>query len=252
VARDFLERSGLLQQMYRMTFVSREAGRVRLDVPPDQVTHILRREQPVSYSLMYWHMGLPHQAVGLDPIGLAYCSVKVATSTLELTPPSWVPLIESMAATVPLAIAGINDSDYTGWQRCKRPQDYLRDHGPIDSFRIIRPLPPPLEDIDVLDTSGNPGRMDSIASGPAFVCADLWLGPTFWQYAPCRKDEVLNQPCLEVRDTPHFLYIKVYPEPFTRPDGEQGEIQRRLWQLLFHSDCRWPPTQGDSGSSDDT
>jgi hypothetical protein len=98
-----------------------------------------------------------------------------------------------------------------------------------------------LPDSFKLDTSTNPGRNDKINGGPAMVAADMWLGPAFWKYAPCHKEEVISQPWLKVRDTEHFLHINSFPEPFTRPDGEQGEIQRKLWRLLFHSDCQWPP-----------
>ena len=52
----------------------------------------------------------------------------------------------------------------------------------------------------------------------------------------------------EVRDTPHYLYLKSWPHPFTRPDGEQGRVQQKLWRLLFHEDCEWPP--GSGGISD--
>ena len=54
---------------------------------------------------------------------------------------------------------------------------------------------------------------------------------------------------IERRDTPHYLYLKCWPHPFTRPDGEQGRVQQKLWRLLYHEDCEWPP--GSGGISDE-
>jgi hypothetical protein len=73
----------------------------------------------------------------------------------------------------------------------------------------------------------------------------MWLGPFFWQYAACTKDDVLAADWfLEKRDTPHYLYIKSWQHPFTRPDGEQGRAQAKLWKLLFNEECEWPPGSG--------
>ena len=104
---------------------------------------------------------------------------------------------------------------------------------------------------ELLNTELNPGR-NILAPGYRFraVAADLWLGPHFWDYAPCTKEEVLAADFfLEKRDTPHYLYLKSWPHPFTRPDGEQGRVQQKLWRLLFHEDCEWPP--GSGGISDE-
>ena len=102
------------------------------------------------------------------------------------------------------------------------------------------------EDRILLDTSLNPGRyiVDDKNQFRA-VPADLWLGPHFWDYAPCTKEEVLAADFfIEKRDTPHYLYLKSWPHPFTRPDGEQGRVQQKLWRLLFKEDCEWPPGSG--------
>lgn len=99
-----------------------------------------------------------------------------------------------------------------------------------------------------LDLSKFPGRIGSMNKMPVFVAADMWLGPAFWKHAPSTKEEVLKEPWVEVEDTERYLYLKAYPQPFTRPDGEQGRLQRRLWNVLFHQDCEWPP--GSGGISD--
>jgi hypothetical protein len=78
-----------------------------------------------------------------------------------------------------------------------------------------------------------------------YPTAEMWLGPHFWQYAKCTKEEALAAGFwLETRETPHFTYFKCWPTHFTRPDGDQGRMQQRLWKLFFHEDCEWPPGSG--------
>jgi hypothetical protein len=96
------------------------------------------------------------------------------------------------------------------------------------------------------DKSKNPGHTKVIDGCSIFYpTAETWLGPHFWQYAKCTKEEALAANFwLETRDTPHFTYFKCWPTAFTRPDGEQGRMQQRLWKLFFHEDCEWPPGSG--------
>jgi hypothetical protein len=150
-------------------------------------------------------------------------------------------LVKRASRKANLAFGGSNEGGYLEWQRCAEPDYYEKKYGSIAGFGIIEEaeLPPPLN--RRLDISRNPGRISSVNKLPVFVAADMWLGPAFWKYAPCTKEEVLKEPWVEVEDTEHYLYLKAYPEPFTRPDGEQGRIQRRLWNVLFHQDCEWPP-----------
>jgi len=98
----------------------------------------------------------------------------------------------------------------------------------------------------MIDISRNPGRGKVLLSQFYFYAsAEMWLGPHFWQHAKCTKDEVLAADFfIEKRDTPHYLYLKCWPTPFTRPEGEQGRMQQRLWKLFFHEDCEWPPGSG--------
>ncbi len=97
-----------------------------------------------------------------------------------------------------------------------------------------------------INTSLNPGRSRELLTTIYFLpTAEMWLGPHFWQYAKCTKEEALAADFwLETRDTPHYTYFKCWPAPFTRPDGEQGRMQQRLWKLFFHEDCEWPPGSG--------
>ncbi len=99
---------------------------------------------------------------------------------------------------------------------------------------------------NLFEKTSNPGRSKTVDHRCIFYpTAEMWLGPHFWQYAKCTKEEALAADFfIEKQDTPHFLYLKCWPEPFTRPDGEQGRMQQRLWKLFFHEDCEWPPGSG--------
>ncbi len=238
-----LKKAGLLADRYLMTAPRPMGGPDSVpSVTPDEALEVVSKLRTNTFRFRY-DVGGSSQGIGLIPqpgMKQYYC-FNIGTQIPEMMPPSWSPLIELLTRTVRLALAGTHNPAYIGWQRCADAEYYSKRYGSIEGFRRMPLLPPPLDDVQRLDVSNNPGRFDSVNGGPAFVCSDLWLGPTFWDYAPCLKEEILAQPWLELRETPDFLYIKSYPEPFTRPDGEQGEIQRRLWQILFHSDCRWPP-----------
>ena len=168
-------------------------------------------------------------------------------------PPDWKGLIEAILEMFPSYGGRQWSTLYGAWQGCGEEDSYARFFGPVpEGFR--RHQGPSLDGMTpgrvLLDTSMNPGRFPSWP-GERFRAApaDLWLGPDFWSYAPCTKEEVLAADFfLEVRDTPHYLYLKSWPHPFTRPDGEQGRVQQKLWRLLFHEDCEWPP--GSGGISD--
>ncbi len=102
---------------------------------------------------------------------------------------------------------------------------------------------------NLLDISKNPGRISLQGVNPKRIAAEMWLGPGFWSYAACTKEEVLAADFfIEKRDTAQYLYLKSWPHPFTRPDGEQGRVQQKLWRLLYNQDCEWPP--GSGGISD--
>ena len=168
-------------------------------------------------------------------------------------PPGWNGLIEAIMERFPSYGGRQWSTPYVAWQGCGEEDSYARFFGPVPKgFR--RRQGPSLDGMTpgriLLDTSKNPGRFPSGPSNRFRAApADLWLGPHFWDYAPCTKEEVLAADFfLEKRDTPHFLYLKSWPHPFTRPDGEQGRVQQKLWRLLFHEDCEWPP--GSGGISD--
>jgi hypothetical protein len=167
-------------------------------------------------------------------------------------PDDWRPLIESLITEFP-AVCGLQQrSLYSMWQNQREIHQFYGE--------LFGTLPPgsrqttqkaglsltPQPDRVFVDISLNPGRAKELDSEVIFIpTAEMWLGPRFWQYAKCSKAEVLAADLfIEKRDTPHYLYLKCWPRPFTRPDGEQGRMQQELWRLFFHEDCEWPPGSG--------
>ena len=172
----------------------------------------------------------------------------IGTRRLDRTPDSWSFLAEALASEGGLYLAAFDSAQYHSWQKCRDIRHYERKFGSTRGFPQVNQGSPPTTKA-VLDISNNPGRTTEINGFPAYVAANMWLGPTFWEHAPCTKEEVLASDLfIEKKDTPHYLYLKGWPEPFTRPDGEQGRVQQKLWRLLFHQDCEWPP--GSGGISD--
>jgi hypothetical protein len=167
-------------------------------------------------------------------------------------PDDWQTLIESLMSQSPTIGAWQWKHRYLCWQRLDRvDMDYERRWGSLPpGYRTWREPGPlaltPQPDKVFIDISMNPGRPKVLAFGVNFYpTAEMWLGPHFWQYAKCTKEEALAADFfIEKRDTPHYLYLKCWPEAFTRPDGEQGRMQQRLWKLFFHEDCEWPPGSG--------
>jgi hypothetical protein len=149
----------------------------------------------------------------------------------------------------PPVLATTHLAPYNAWQNTRIIKSYENQFGPIDGFKIVPYGPPPV-DSPSLDILMNPGREWPDGIMHRSVSADMWLGPRFWEFAPCNKDEVMAANFfLEKRESPDCLYLKSWHHPFTRPDGEQGRIQQKLWRLLFHEDCEWPP--GSGGISDE-
>ena len=158
-------------------------------------------------------------------------------------------ILGHLTHVAPLGMAALGRRLYWIWQNDTDAEFFPKYFGEMPGYPVVLAGPPPL-DFEILDISRNPGReVERSDCARRSVAADLWLGPDFWPYAPCTKEDVLAADFfLEVRDTPQYLYLKSWPHPFTRPDGEQGRVQQKLWRLLFHEDCEWPP--GSGGISD--
>jgi hypothetical protein len=175
-----------------------------------------------------------------------YCEVE----HMAIAPDSWTLLIESLISRWRAIGAWQYLLLYQAWQWTRvKNSAYETTFGSFPKTFLTYPDP----DYDGLgecrtfvDQSRNPGRPKTLLPGTNFYpTAEMWLGPHFWQYAKCTKEEALAAGFwLETRDTPHYLYLKCWPTAFTRPDGEQGRMQQRLWKLFFHEDCEWPPGSG--------
>jgi len=164
-------------------------------------------------------------------------------------PGDWKDMIESIASSYEVQIAIQNCWQYTTWQITSRRDLWDAGWGEPNYRCIEKKLPGIEKTLVFFDVSKNPGRFTPDTETPCHIAAEMWLGPGFWSYARCTKEEVLATDFfLDKRDTPHFLYLKSWPHPFTRPDGEQGRVQQKLWRLLYKQDCEWPP--GSGGISD--
>lgn len=73
------------------------------------------------------------------------------------------------------------------------------------------------------------------------VSAEMWFGEAFWAHARCSKADVLKQDWLHSEERPGHLYVRAWPEAFSSAEGKQGEIQRRLLDLLFGINGQTPP-----------
>ena len=192
--------------------------------------------------------GLMHPDTARMKGAMLYCSFENGAKV----PPGWHGLIEGICSKWETYGGFEWDQRYNGWQTTIWADDYERIGGaiPPDMRRETVPCPSLIGPDRVrLDISKNPGRKSAVDGQFKAVASKMWLGNAFWEYAPCTKDEVLSADFLiDSRDYATFAFIQSWPEPFTRPDGEQGRIQQKLWRLLFHEDCEWPP--GSGGISD--
>lgn len=173
----------------------------------------------------------------------------VADATLKF-PTAWNKLIESVAVLFPIRLACQYRFIYKRWQGASRLDNWKPEWGAVPAYKQTTEHLPGFERPWVwMDNSLNPGRTIEVDFNAYRVDSEMWLGPGFWSYAPCTKEEVLAADFfIEKRDTAHYLYLKSWPHPFTRPDGEQGRVQQKLWRLLYKQDCEWPP--GSGGISD--
>ena len=164
-------------------------------------------------------------------------------------PSTWSGLIESVCRRWRTYGGFQYNAHYYHWQNCSElNESYIRHFGdpPPTMKRRALPNPPPANPKQperiILQILDNPGR--NIHERGMFRCvaSELWLGDSFFDCAPCSRDDILAAKFLSnVRNEPGFIYICAWPTAFTRPDGEQGEIQKALWKLLFQENCAWPP-----------
>jgi hypothetical protein len=177
-----------------------------------------------------------------------FLDVRIESKTKA--PNEWSKLIETLLVRWQSVGAWQWNTLYSAWQSCSEVKSLGKYFGMIPSRARRyneRPLAPGFSAVERLEICRNPGRRKSLLPAIDFLpTAEMWLGPDFWQYTKCTREQAMEADFFhEIRDTPHFLYLKSWPEAFTRPDGEQGRQQQRIWKLFFNEDCEWPPGSGE-------
>jgi len=143
----------------------------------------------------------------------------------------WTANICSMGGLIQGWILDIN---YDYWQNAEDPLEYTTEgrsyaHLPMKS----NGLPYPLEQM-IIDTSQNPGRRVMRVGYVEAVGYVMWFGEPFWKITGTSKQKVISQDWLKCEERPvGILRVQAAEQPFTSAEGEQGEIQRRLRELLF-------------------
>lgn len=252
----FLDENGCLPKLFEVSQIAGHAENNQLEqylkLSPGEVTNLLDKRDLNAFQVTTGHSAKSIDFSLLNALnegGQATLDCRIGVDAKA--PNSWG-LIESLLTQCP-GIGGWQWGHlYRCWQWAERLDDlYEKRWGAIPTGyrRQSRPGPlalTPQPDQVYADVSRNPGRVKSLMFRVNFYpTAEMWLGPHFWQYAKCTKDDALAADFfIEKRDTPHYVYLKCWPEPFTRPDGEQGRMQQRLWKLFFHEDCEWPPGSG--------
>jgi hypothetical protein len=222
-------------------------SRYDLVLCPDEISQVITDRELTGFhihtghsekSIRFWLLDIQNEG---NPANL---TVRIESKTK--TPPNWNELIEALLFQWQTIGAWQWNNLYEAWQNAGNPESYERNFGIVPPSAEHFEMPGTFEPRQRIRLQNAPGRIKSMLPGIDFhPSAEMWLGPHFWQYAKCTKEEAMASDFfLEVRDTPHFLYLKSWPHPFTRPDGEQGLQQQRLWKLFFHEDCEWPPGSG--------
>jgi hypothetical protein len=250
----YLEKQGALPKRFKVSQIAGHAEEIQargdLDLSPAEVGCLISERKLTGFRVYTGHSA---RSVDFHLIqsGEGHATLGCRIELKAQAPDDWGPLIESLMASWPSVGAWQWRHRYQVWQWIEvihdsyessfgvLPPGYKISYEKVNGFQ-------PQPDRVLIDISLNPGRPKELLPRVFFYpTAEMWLGPDFWQHAKCTKEEVLAADFfLEKRDTPHFLYLKSWHEPFTRPDGEQGRQQQRLWKLLFHEGCEWPPGSG--------
>jgi hypothetical protein len=245
VLSECLKEQEALPQMFRLSQIAGHAASQQSEedfrATPAEIPDTIAKRGLTGFSVN----------TGYDPTSVSYrlhqfsfhCGIDDSDNALN----SWRNFIERIGSRFPTIGSWMPFWLYHGWQNLQSPIDYSRG--------TYGQLPPGFKQEHEPDKYGigpgqtlfkdpmNPGRAKVVDHRCIFYpTAEIWLGPHFWPYAKCSKEEALAADFwLETRDTRHYTYFKCWPTPFTRPDGEQGRMQQRLWKLFFQEDCEWPP-----------
>lgn len=257
VLQMFLAEHRSLPKQFEMSQIAghpeKDRSRTLLKVTPDEVGQIIEQKRLTGFRVDTGHLS---RSVGYSLLhfgeGEGQSVLRCRIEQDAKAPSDWSELIDRLSSLRPIVGAWQWRLPYQVWQGVREIRDhYERVYGPVPpgyqrSYQKVELSLTPKPDRVFVDISKNPGRSKKLIPTIDFYpTAEMWLGPHFWQYAKCTKEEALAADFfLEKRETPHFIYLKCWPEPFTRPDGEQGRTQQRLWKLFFHEDCEWPPGSG--------
>lgn len=153
--------------------------------------------------------------------------------------PDWSPLMAMSNAVLNLVYGYSHLQSYVGWQLESDIRRYEKNYGSAESRPKIIKGPPPLDGL-AIDTSRNPGREVQENGEFQGVAADMWFAPRFWERRKLTPEDVVRAvPSAKAEDAMGLTRIRSFPREFDRPDGEQGEIQKALWKVLFDREVEW-------------
>ncbi|WP_367873612.1 hypothetical protein [Luteolibacter sp. Populi] len=128
---------------------------------------------------------------------------------------------------------------YAGWQSEMDIERYEKFFEPAGSRpKVMRGEEPWRR--PAIDTSLNPGREFSDNGEFKGVAAEMWFAPRFWERRKLSPADVLRAvPGATAEEVHGLTRIRSQEREFDRPDGEQGEIQKALWKVLFGREVKW-------------
>jgi hypothetical protein len=85
---------------------------------------------------------------------------------------------------------------------------------------------------EIVDISKNPGRWEFRQGFEAAVGNEMWLGQRFFELTHLTSEQVEN--CeFKVNAQAGITHFLAYPTAFNSAIGLQGELQNKLWKLLY-------------------
>jgi hypothetical protein len=84
----------------------------------------------------------------------------------------------------------------------------------------------------IVDISNNPGRWEFRQGFEAAVGNEMWLGQRFFELTQLTPEQVENSE-FKVSTQAGTTHLLAYPTPFNSAVGLQGELQNKLWKLLY-------------------
>ncbi|WP_367873615.1 hypothetical protein [Luteolibacter sp. Populi] len=153
--------------------------------------------------------------------------------------PDWVPLMRMAGSVMELVYGFSYNPGYLVWQSEMDIGRYENNFGSAEQRPKIMKGEPPIDRL-VIDTSRNPGTLIRENGEFMGVAADMWFAPRFWERRKLNPADVLRAvPGATAEEVHGLTRIRSHEREFDRPDGEQGEIQKALWKVLFGREVKW-------------